>query len=177
MAIKIKRIVEEQRERVVYTGFWDRFGICDTSISSLNNVIRLPLKSFGDDFSSNNLENEFSRVSGLSDCGIFNNKTENIASLGNKDELVKCMSLVINTLCSERENFANSPFESPFGLNVTLYPFDFKNFNRSFFTFSSRRNLSSFLRDNSDIIFASSNYSSIMEGCFDVFSRSSRDLF
>ncbi len=138
-----------------------------SSKESLNNMIKYPLKSFGDDFFSSNFENEFSKFSGLS-CGILNQTIENIFSLGNNDELMKCVSLVTSILCSERENSANLPLESDFGLNVTSYSLDFKNSNSSFFTFSSSRNLSSFLWDDGDIILASSNYSSVMQSCFDM---------
>ncbi len=131
------------------------------------NVIRLPSNSFRF-ISLSNLEKADISDPGLS-CGILNQTIENIFSLGNNDELVKCLSLVIMTLCSEMENSANLPLESPFSLNVTSYPSDFRRINNSFFMFSSNKNLGSFLWDNSDIIFASGNYSCIMQGCFDVF--------
>jgi len=109
----------------------------DTLNPSSFNVNSLPSNSLGDDFSLNNLENSFNKVSGFS-CGILSQITENICFSPNSR---KSSSLVTNTRFSDLENSASLPFESPLGFEIASYPSEFKNFNNSFFTFSSNRNL------------------------------------
>jgi len=140
----------------------------DLNLPSPLSSIKNPSKSSGLDLSLSKLENDFNNSSGLS-CGILNQITENIFSFGYKKGSIKSTSLETNTLFSDLENNANLPLESPFGLKVTSYPADIKNFNKSFFTFSSNRNLS-FLKWDCDfgIISSSSKVSSIMQSCLDM---------
>jgi len=135
--------------------------------SSLDNVINLPSKSCGL-VSLINLENELSNASGLS-CGILSQTTENIVFLLDKNLSVKSQSLVTNTLCSDFENSASSPFESPLGFDIISNPCCLRNTSNLLFTFSSLRNLG-FERDTElDIISTSSQISSILKSCQDVF--------
>ena len=145
----------------------DMLGSGATSKSSSFKVIKYPSKSLGSDFFLSSLENADKKASGLS-CGILSQIIENIFSFGNETGLVKSSSFVTKTRFSDLENDANLPLESPFGLNVTLYPSDFKNVNNSFFTFSSSRNLSCERDTDGDIIPPSSQVSSIMQSCFDM---------
>ena len=160
-------------------------------------VMKLPSKS-SDLVSLSNLENEFSKDSGLS-CGILNQMIENIeipfnqvpssfgisiypfpfwssiingnvyiVSLLYECSSVKSQSLVTNILCSDIENFASSPFESCLGLKITSKSF-LRNCNNSFLTFSSRRNLSFLSFDiNDDIIPSFNKASCILQRSFDV---------
>lgn len=132
------------------------------------NSIKNPSKSSILDLSLNNLEKDSNSASGLS-CGILSQTTENILSFGYIQGSVKSSSLVTNTLSSDLESNANLPFEIPFGLKLASYPSDSKNFNNTFFTFSSSRNLS-FLKGDCDfdIISSSSEISSIMQSCLDM---------
>ena len=130
------------------------------------NVIRLPSKSSGF-VSSSNLEKESNRDSSFS-CGILNQTTENIFSLGNTNDLVKCLSLVISTLCSDLENSANLPFESSFGLDIMSTPCCLRNLSNLLFTFSSLRNLTE--RDaKMDIFTTSQDICRILKSCQNMF--------
>ncbi len=161
-------VVENERLNYLENLNSDKLGIGDMSKSSSSKVIRYPSKSSGLDLDLSNLENDSKSASGLS-CGILNQITENIFSLGNKNESVKSSSFVTNINSSDLESAANVPLENPFGLKVTSHPSDFKNFNNSFFTFSSSRNVS-FLEGNCDfdIIPSSGEISSIVQGCLDM---------
>ena len=145
----------------------DKLGILDTSKSSSIKVIKNPSKSLGFGLSLSSLENDFNKVSGSS-CAILSQIIENTFSFGNKTGLVKSSSFVTKTRFSDLENDANLPLESPFGLNATSYPSDFKNVNNSFFTFSSSRNLSCEGYADGDIIPPSSQVSSIMQSCLNM---------
>ena len=130
------------------------------------NIMNLPLKSSGL-VSLSNSENELSNNSGCF-CGIFNQTTENIVSLLYKNLSVKSQSLVTNILCSDLENPASSPFESFFGLKITSKSF-LRNYNNSFLTFSSSRNLSSLSFDvDDDIVTPFSEASCILQSCFNM---------
>ena len=166
------------------TNFEDLMGD-DLKLPLSINSIKNPSKSLILDLSLNNLEKDSNSASGLS-CGILSQIIENIMkikdfqdtenlrfsrvlSLGYIQESVKSSSLVTNTLFSDLDSSANSPFESPFGLKVTSYPSNFKNFNNSIFTFSSNRNLSFFKWNcDFDIISPSGKISSIMQSCLDM---------
>ncbi|MFH1152107.1 MAG: hypothetical protein V1788_03225 [Nanoarchaeota archaeon] len=132
----------------------------DISNLSSNNIINLPLKS-SEFISLSSLEKEDINNSGLS-CGILNKTSENIFYLVNS---IKSSSLVTNILCSDLENAANLPLESPFGLKATSYFIEIKKFNNSFFTFSSKRNLSW----DDDIVSASSDICCILQSCLNMF--------
>ncbi len=149
----------------------------DTSNLSSYNFIKLPSKSSGFVLSSN-LDNEFSNEFGFL-CGILNQTTENIFSLGNKLGLLKCLSFVNNTLSSDLEIDANLPFENPFGAVIELYPLDLKNCNNSLSrVFSSIRNFGlSFWKSDDDILATSCDGSRIMKGCFDMFFSQGREGF
>ena len=97
-------------------------------------VMNLPSKS-SDLVSLSNLENEFSKDSGLS-CGVLNQTIENIVSLLYECSSVKSQSLVTNILCSDIENLASSPFESCFGLKIASKS-PLRNCNNSFLTCQS----------------------------------------
>ena len=130
------------------------------------NIMNLPLKSSGL-ISLSNSENELSNNSGCF-CGIFNQIIENIVSLLYKNLSVKSQSLVTNILCSDLENPASSPFESFFGLKITSKSF-LRNYNNSFLTFSSSRNLSSLSFDvDDDIVTPFSETSCILQSCFNM---------
>ena len=131
------------------------------------NVMNFPSKSCGL-VSLINLENELSNASGLS-CGIFNQTTENIVFLLDKNLSVKSQSLVTNTLCSDLENSANFPFESPLGFEIISNPCCLRNTSNLFFTFSSLGNLGFEGDTELDIISASGQISSILQSCQDVF--------
>src|SRR3989338_7418498 len=115
---------------VKLTDFNDLIGD-DLNLPSSLNSIKNPSKSAGLDLFLSKTEKDSTKASGLS-CGILSQTTENILPFGYKKGSVKSTSLVTNTLFSDLENDASSPFENPFGLKVTLYPSDSKNFN-SFF--------------------------------------------
>ena len=133
------------------------------------NSIKSPSKSSGLDLSLSNFENVLNNTSGLS-CGILSQTTENIFSLGNFEESAKCLSFVINTLCSDLENSANIPFESLFGLNSASIPCCLRNPNNSLLTFSSSRNFSFFSNTNDNIITSPGYDACIMQGCLDMLS-------
>ncbi len=130
---------------------------------SVYNVIKLPSKSSGFVFLSSS-ENDSNNSFGLS-CGIFNQTTEKILPLGNFEESEKCLSFDMRILCSNLENSASVPLESSFGLNTTSNPFCFRNFNNSFFTFSSNKN---FILCWNQFEFSFSKFCSKLQGCFDM---------
>ena len=102
---------------LMWTNFEDLIGYNLMLPSSLNSI-RNPSKSSGFDLSLSSLEKEFISDSILR-CGTLNQTIENILSLENS---TKSSSLVTNTLCSDLENSASLPFESPFGFKTTSTP-------------------------------------------------------
>ena len=128
--------------------------------------IKNPSKSSGLDLSLSKIEKDSNKDFGLS-CGILNKTTENIFSFGNFEESVKCQSLVINTLCSDLENAANLPLESPFGLDIVSNPRCVRNTSNLFFTFSSLRNLTEW-DGELDIVSAPREICCILKGCQDM---------
>jgi len=149
----------------------DILGILDALKSLSFNSIKNPSKSSGLDLSLSKIENDFNNAPGLA-CGILSQTIENILSLGNFDGSVKCLSFVTSTLCSDLENAANLPLESPFGSDIMSNPRWVRNTSNLFFTFSSLRNLTN--RDGElDIVSASCEVCGILKGCQDVFSSNS----
>src|SRR3989344_1585485 len=103
-------------------------GIASILNSSSYKVIKYPSKSFLEIFSSNNLENDFSRDSGSS-CGILNQTIEKIFSLEYCSGSVKSESLVTNILCSSLDRDANFSSEDLLTAFITSNPFAFRNDN------------------------------------------------
>ncbi|MEK6984157.1 MAG: hypothetical protein AABX33_06295 [Nanoarchaeota archaeon] len=145
------------------TNFEDLTGD-DLNLRPSFNSIKNPSKSSGLDLSLSNLENEFINDSILR-CGILNQTIENIFSLENS---AKSSSLVTNTLCSDLENSASLPFESPFGFETASAPCCSRNLFNLSSTFSSRRNLSLDWDVDNDILFTSSQISRILQSCFNM---------
>jgi len=145
----------------------------DLKLPSSFNSINNPSKSSGSDLSLSNLENDSNSASGSS-CGILSQTTENILSFVYKDLSVKSQSLVTNILCSDLENSANLPFESPLGLDTISNPCCLRNVSNLLFTFSSLRNLGFEGDTELDIISTSSQISSILKSCQDMFFGYSR---
>ena len=145
------------------------YGKGETSKSSSFKIIKLPLKSLTSDFSLNNLEKDSISKSGLF-CGVLNHITENIFSLGNNAELVKCRSFETKIRFSNKEISANFPFTNPFGASTASCPFDFRNDNNSFLTFSSNKNLNllSFDSDN-NIVSPLCYYAGVMQSSLNMF--------
>jgi len=140
------------------------------SVSNLSmcNVMNMSL-NFSKGVSSSNLEKFLINACGL-DCGILSQTTEKIVSLLYENLSVKSQSLVMNTLCSDLENLASSPFESCLGLKIASCPACLRNFNNSFFTFSSSRNLSFLFSDvNDDIVSSFGEISCILQSCLNMF--------
>ena len=133
------------------------------------NMINLLLKSSGFESSVSNLEKESCETLIGLFCGILNQTTENIFSLGNCSELVKSSSLVTNTLSSDLENSANLPFLNPLGLNIASKPCSWRNQPNLTSTFSSNKNLIFERNTELDIISSPHKIGSIMQCCLNMF--------
>jgi hypothetical protein len=151
------------------------YGRFETSNLSSYNIINLPSKSSELNFSLSNEENALINACRLS-CGILNQTTENICSLGYKDPSVKSQSLVTNILFSNFENSANSPFESPFGFEIMSNPCCLRNVSNLFFTFSSLRNL---IEGDAELDIISTPHQAccILQCCFNILFSDSRIIF
>ena len=124
--IKImEREINEEESEVKVSQEHKIYIISNFSNLSGYKIIKSPSK-FLSFVSLSNLEKAAISDSGLS-CGILNQTTENIFSLGNFEESVKCLSFDTSTLFSNFESSANLPLESPFGLNMTSKPLCFRN--------------------------------------------------